>query len=70
MGEENTISSESLVGLSQREVSVKIDLHNMHLLSEQFQGRGCVRDIARLASVLQCESLMLKASKIHTQVIG
>ena len=51
MGEEDVISSESLVGLNQRAVSVKIDLNNMTLLKQQFQERGCVRDIARLASV-------------------
>ena len=51
MGEEVIIASESLVGRSQRELSSKIDLTNLQLLTSQVQGQGRVRDIARLASV-------------------
>ena len=51
MGEEDVLTSEYFAGVSQREVCVKIDLNNKHLLSERVNQEGCVRDIARLASV-------------------
>ena len=51
MGVEEPLTIESLVGLSQRAVSTKIDLNNLRIFSEQIQEQGCVRDIARFASV-------------------
>ena len=49
--EEGVISSEYFCGVNQRFVSSKIDLHNMHLLSEQIKESGSVRETARLNSL-------------------
>ena len=51
MGEEDVLPSEHFGDVNQRGVSVKIDLKNKSLLSERVQQEGCVRDIARLASL-------------------
>ena len=51
MGEEDVLPSEYFGDVNQRGVSVKIDLKNKSLLSERVQQEGCVRDIARLASL-------------------
>ena len=47
MGEDVTINS--LQGVSQREVSLKIDLHYLQLLTDHISELGVTRDIARLA---------------------
>jgi hypothetical protein len=47
--EEATI--DSLQGVSQKAVSLKVDLHNHHQLSEHLSTQGQTRDIARLASL-------------------
>ena len=47
---EDTIT-ESLVGVSQKMASLKVDLHNKSLLSNYFNGEGVVREIARMASL-------------------
>ena len=49
MGEE--ISTESLVGMNQRALSHKIDLHLHNLLSQRLAEEGDDREIARLASL-------------------
>ena len=46
-----SISSEYFSGVNQRAISSKIDLHNMHLLSEQTRESGNVRETARLNSL-------------------
>ena len=47
---EDTIT-ESMVGVSQKMASLKVDLNNKSLLSNFFNGEGVVRDIARMASL-------------------
>ena len=49
MGEDATVAS--LQGVSQREVSLKIDLHNLQLHTDHITELGVTRDIARLASL-------------------
>ena len=49
MGEQATV--ESLAGATQHSVSLTINLHNLHLLSDYFTREGTVRDVARLASL-------------------
>ena len=49
MGEDTSINS--LRGIPQKDVSLKIDLHNLQLLNNQITGLGDTRDIARLASL-------------------
>ena len=49
MGE--AVTSASLQGVSQREVSLKIDLQNLQLLTDHITELGVTRDIARLASL-------------------
>ena len=49
--EEGVVSTEYLGGLNQKAASQKIDLRNQHLLFERLRHEGCVREIARLASV-------------------
>ena len=51
MGDEEVHCSEFFSGIGQRAVSVKIDLQNKELLAKKVHDQGCVRDIARLASV-------------------
>ena len=50
-GAEEPLSTESLQNLTQKMLSAKIDLHNLHLLQEGLQAQGSVREVARLASV-------------------
>ena len=47
---EDTIT-ESMVGMSQKMASLKVDLNNKSLLSNYFNGEGVVREIARMASL-------------------
>ena len=47
MGEDATINS--LQGVSQRELSLKIDLKNLQLLTDHISELGVTRDITRLA---------------------
>ena len=49
MGEE--VATEYLLSARQRDASLKIDLHNLQLLSQQFTRNEDVREIARLASL-------------------
>ena len=49
--EEGVTTTEYLAGMNQKAASQKIDLSNQHLLSERLRHEGCVREIARLASV-------------------
>ena len=49
MGEEASI--DTLTGVSQRAVSLKINLNNLQLLNNHVSGLGVEREIARLASV-------------------
>ena len=49
MGDE--VTTEYLQVAKQSEASLKIDQHNLQLLSNQFTEEGAVRDIARLASL-------------------
>ena len=49
MGEEASVSV--LQGVTQREVSLKIDLNNLKLLTNHISGLEITRDIARLASL-------------------
>ena len=49
--EEGVVSTEYLAGLNQKTASQKIDHSNQHLLTERLRQEGCVREIARLASV-------------------
>jgi len=49
MGEDTSIIS--LQGVSQKMISLKIDLHNLPLLENNITGLGVTRDIARLASL-------------------
>ena len=47
--EEEAVSDDFL-SLNQKKVSLKINLHihNKQLLSDQVQGKGCLKEIARL----------------------
>ena len=49
MGEDATVAS--LQGVSQSQVSLKIDLRNLQLLTDHITELGVTRDIARLASI-------------------
>ena len=49
MGEE--VDTEYLISARQRDASLRIDQHNLQLLSQQFTREEDVRDIARLASL-------------------
>ena len=49
MGEESSINS--LVGVPQRIISLKIDLNNNQLFNNLISGLGATRDIARLVSL-------------------
>ena len=49
MGE--NIDTESLMGLSQKMASLKVDLNNKSILLNHINGEGCVREIARMASL-------------------
>ena len=48
---EEEVTTQSLQGVTQKAASLKKDLNNHHLLSEQISREGDVRDIARLASL-------------------
>ena len=48
---EEEVTVETLVGVSQKEVSLNVDLHNHRLLISHYTREGVVRDIARLASL-------------------
>ena len=45
------VDTETLMGLSQKMASLKIDLKNQSILLNHFNGEGCVREIARMASL-------------------
>ena len=49
MGEETSINS--LQGVPQKIISLKIDLKNLQLLQNQITGLGVTRDVARMASL-------------------
>ena len=50
-GAEEPLSTEALQNFTQKMLSAKIDLHNLHLLREGLKAQGSVREVARLASV-------------------
>ena len=49
--QEEEATQESLQGVSQKAVSLQIDLNNTNLLTTNLTGEGVVRDIARFASL-------------------
>ena len=49
--QEEEATQESLLGVSQKAVSLQIDLNNTNLLTANLTREGVVRDIARFASL-------------------